>query len=392
LNFFSLILSNILNFSKKFTYFIIIILVFDIIFFYFLPKDLKSKLYYNRAHRIKSFYYHHDLRPMASFYDNWGYEKYQIFTNNLGFKDKSNRIVEFKKKNILFIGDSFTEGVGVEYKDTYVGLIEKYLKNNNNDVEVLNAGVQSYSTSIYLSKIYHLLERKKLPITDIFVMISGGDIFDDHFKYLDLGDDYVLNHVDQKNKYLIKFINFCKSNTLTYQLITRITPPKVIPERIKSIFNKKKIEENYAENEKKLFLISNNEIDQMDFLNHKDYAYLYSSKEFDEWGKEAIDNTLRNLKKIKEISVEKNINLNFFYLYEPVLLIKKPNEKQFSYLINSLKQLENKSVKVNFINKMYDQYDDAYEAYKNLFFINDIHWNKRGNLQAAKEILSKIKF
>ena len=28
---------------------------------------------------------------MASFYDHWGYEKYQIFTNNLGFKDKSNR-------------------------------------------------------------------------------------------------------------------------------------------------------------------------------------------------------------------------------------------------------------------------------------------------------------
>ena len=56
---------------------------------------------------------------MASFYDQWGYEKYKIFTNNLGFKDKSNREIEFKKK-ILFIGDSFTEGVGIKYEDTFL--------------------------------------------------------------------------------------------------------------------------------------------------------------------------------------------------------------------------------------------------------------------------------
>ena len=78
-----------------------------------------------------------------------------------------------------------------------------------------------------------------LPITDIVVMVSGGDIFDDYYKYLDLSDDYILNHVDQKNIYFIKVINFIKSNTLTYQLITRITPPKVIPGLIKSIFSKK---------------------------------------------------------------------------------------------------------------------------------------------------------
>ena len=39
---------------------------------------------------------------------------------------------------------------------------------------------------------------------------------------------------------------------------------------------------------------------------------------------------------------------------------------------------------------MYDEYENAYEAYKNLFFINDIHWNKRGNAKVAKEILEKI--
>ena len=43
-----------------------------------------------------------------------------------------------------------------------LGLVETYLKKDNEDIEVLNAGVQTYSTSIYLAKIYHLTERKKI--------------------------------------------------------------------------------------------------------------------------------------------------------------------------------------------------------------------------------------
>jgi hypothetical protein len=385
-------LKSILNFLKKSLIFLSVFIISDIIFFSVVPVDIKSEIYNNRAHRIKSLYYHHDLRPMSSFYDHWGYERYKIYTNNLGFKDKSNRQVKFKNKNILFIGDSFTEGVGIKYQDTYVGLIEKNLKKKLNNVEVLNAGVQSYSTSIYLSKIYHLLERKKLPITDIVVMVSGGDIFDDNYKYLDLSDDYILNHVDQKNKYIISIINFFKSNTLTYQLITRITPPKVIPKLIKSIFSKKEFETSYYQREKNLLSITNNEIDQMAFLGHKDYVYLYSSIEFDNWGKRAIDNSLNNLRQIAKLTTEKKIKLNIFYLYEPVLLLRKPNKMQFDYLINGFEDLKNENVEVNFIRNMYDDYQNAYDAYKSLFFINDIHWNKRGNSQVAKEILSKIDF
>ena len=61
---------NFLLIIKKCFVILSIYLAFDIIFFYFIPIDLKSKLYNNRAHRIKSFYYHHDLRPMASFHDH----------------------------------------------------------------------------------------------------------------------------------------------------------------------------------------------------------------------------------------------------------------------------------------------------------------------------------
>ena len=380
---------NFLLFLKKFVIVLSIYLSLDIIFFYFLPIDLKSKLYNNRAHRIKSFYYHHDLRPMASFYDHWGYEKYQIFTNNLGFKDKNNRKINFKNRNLLFIGDSFTEGVGIKYEDTFVGLIESKLKEKNDNIEILNAGVQSYSTSIYLSKIHYLLNIKKLPITDIVVVVSGGDIFDDAYKYLDIDENFILNHVDHKNKIVINLINFFKSNTLIYQVISRITPPKVIPGLIKSQFIKK-TSLNYDEKENKLLKISNDEISKMSFLYLQDYNYLFSKDEFDKWGKNAIDKSINNLKELSKIVEKKNINLNIFYLYEPAIILREPDIAVLTYIKDSFKSLETNSVSFFELNDYFKGYKDKYEVYKNLFFINDIHLNKKGNKQVFEEILKKI--
>ncbi len=382
---------NFLLFLKKFVIVLSIYLSLDIIFFYFLPIDLKSKLYNNRAHRIKSFYYHHDLRPMASFYDHWGYEKYQIFTNNLGFKDKSNRQINFKNKNLLFIGDSFTEGVGIKYEDTFVGLIESKLKEKNDNIEILNAGVQSYSTSIYLAKIHYLLNIKKLPITDIVVVVSGGDIFDDAYKYFNVDENFILNHVDHKNKIVINLINFFKSNTLIYQVISRITPPKVIPGLIKSLFIKK-TSLNYNEKENELLKISNDEISKMSFLYLQDYNYLFSKDEFDKWGKNAIDKSINNLKELSKIVEKKNINLNIFYLYEPAIILREPDIAVLTYIKDSFKSLETNSVSFFELNDYFKGYKDKYEVYKNLFFINDIHLNKKGNKLVFEEIIKKINF
>ena len=61
-------------------------------------------------------------------------------------------------------------------------------------------------------------------------------------------------------------------------------------------------------------------------------------------------------------------------------------------MLSKLKDLEKNNVKVNFIRDYYYNFENKYDAYRNLFFINDIHWNKRGNSFVAKEILNKIQF
>ena len=384
-------INKIYNFFKKGIFIIIIYLLLDIIFFSLLPENIKSEFYNNRAHRIKSYYYHHDLRPNASFYDVWGYEKYKIHTNNLGFKDKNRREIKFKDRNILFIGDSFTEGVGLKFEDTYVGKISETIKKLDNNVEILNAGVQSYSPGIYLAKIYDLIERKNLPITDIVIMISGGDIADDYYKYLKVDENFRLQHTDQSNKFLIKVINFYKSNTLFYQIITRITPPKVIPELIKSFFNKEK-NKNYLSKEIKLLNISNKEILKMEFLTRQDYEYFFDEEAFNNWGKKAIAKSINNLKRIIKLTEQKNIKLKILYAKEPVLIIKKPKKKILNYILLEFKKLEGPNVKFYYINEYHNIFDDNIDGYKKLFFIGDIHWNKKGSLLVANEIINKLNF
>jgi hypothetical protein len=46
-----------------------------------------------------------------------------VITNSLGFKDAMPRNVPLhsKRKRVLFLGDSFTEGLGTSYNETFVG-------------------------------------------------------------------------------------------------------------------------------------------------------------------------------------------------------------------------------------------------------------------------------
>jgi len=96
--------------------------------------DMQFKQVTNeRAYRIKSYKYHHDLAKNVSAHRaEWGGTVYSISTNSLGFKDKTNRQISLKtdKKRLVFIGDSFTEGLGFIYEKTFVGLIDETLKKN----------------------------------------------------------------------------------------------------------------------------------------------------------------------------------------------------------------------------------------------------------------------
>jgi hypothetical protein len=172
-----------LNYSKKKLFlfwgvFIALFLIIDLTMGYLDLKPMK-KLYIKI--RTQHHYYHHDLKPCKSSYFeevSSGYG-YPLTTNSLGFRDSSMRQVPLKadKKRILFIGDSFTEGAFIPYELTFAGQIARYRP----DLDILNAGVSSYSPLIYYRKVDYLLNKTGLKFDELFVFIDVSDIRDEYW-------------------------------------------------------------------------------------------------------------------------------------------------------------------------------------------------------------------
>ena len=129
--------------------------------------------------RIKEPIFHHGLSPNYDGFDTWGYDKYRICTNYLGFKDDCKKPLQARNKvDLAFIGDSFTEGVGLPYEDTFVGQIAQARP----DLRIVNMGVSSYSPTIYFAKVKELL-RSGFVFKELVVYIDISDIQDEAISY-----------------------------------------------------------------------------------------------------------------------------------------------------------------------------------------------------------------
>src|SRR5271157_2201263 len=91
---------------------------------------------------------HHALKPNCAFVERWGHDKYDYFTNSLGFRDEKVRDIPLAdaRPRILILGNSFTEGEG-SWPNSYVGKIAASLP----QYDFLNGGGASYSPSNHLN-------------------------------------------------------------------------------------------------------------------------------------------------------------------------------------------------------------------------------------------------
>ena len=73
-----------------------------------------------------------------------------MITDSRGLRSiKKDKIIESSKANIFLFGDSFTFGAGLNYEDTFAGIIEKKFPEYN----FLNFAVGSYSPTVYLYRL-----------------------------------------------------------------------------------------------------------------------------------------------------------------------------------------------------------------------------------------------
>jgi len=143
-----------------------------------------------RASRIYDPVYDHGLAPKFDGYDVWGEARYRLITNSLGFKDASTRNVplQSKTRRILLIGDSFTEGIGLPFERTFAGLLEQAGSSRPDRIEFLDAGVASYSPSIYYKKVKYLLD-VGLKFDEVVLLSDSSDVEDEATSYFCIDDD-----------------------------------------------------------------------------------------------------------------------------------------------------------------------------------------------------------
>ena len=141
-------------------------------------RDLES--YYRAPHPI----YHHTLVPNID-YDKaiWGGRQYTVRTNSLGFKDAEVVSVPLSvnERRVLIIGDSFAEGIGIDYSETFTGLLDKKL--GAQGIDVLNASASSYSPVIHYRKIRHLIENVRLSFDELIAFVDISDPSDEALLY-----------------------------------------------------------------------------------------------------------------------------------------------------------------------------------------------------------------
>lgn len=143
-----------------------------------------------RSPRVASVAYHHGLAPNFDGYDSFGELRYRLFTNVLGFKDFAVRDVPAipATRRILLIGDSFTEGIGMTFDESFAGLLYRSGQARAEPIEFLNAGVASYSPVIYYKKIKFLLE-SGLRFDEVVALIDTSDVHDEATSYFCIDDD-----------------------------------------------------------------------------------------------------------------------------------------------------------------------------------------------------------
>ena len=373
------------------TVFIIIDLLLSQLFLLkFLENDLIKANKDSFENRVFNKNYNYTFKKQAQFTSRYDDNIYQIFTNDLGFRDDSTEPLDRDKEYSILIGDSFIEGVGLDYKDTIVGILNKNLANNK--FKFLNAGVASYSSYIYLRKIEDIIKNNSdLKVKKVIVFLDKSDVSDDE-RYLNKPAFFkntkgkLINQ--RKEDFLVdlkglSFWRFYTKQTISGKIIKLGTDQieNFLSNIKKRSFISKKLNKSFFE-------VTELEIKAIKSINNKPHIRnWYLGSTWEERTKKNIKFSVENLNKLKDFLKKKNIDfLVVLYPWPFEIDNEEIRKKYLEFIIPLLNenQIDNLSVYEGFLK------GNIYESIGKNYLYNDIHFNKNGNQVIVNELLRKI--
>ena len=311
-----------------------------------------------KTYRIKNEYFHHSLASNVKAQSTWPNSKpYLTCTDKFGFRISciENNNEKKNNKNIVFIGDSVTEGLGLDYEKSFTSMFNNYSENN-----IINMGVSSYSPIIYLKKIQYFV-LKGLDIDHVVVFIDISDIDDEANYYYECEDSNNVCGYSWHNQSNINPIKKKEENFL-FPFYEKI--------KIETKNLKRKIKP-------KIYIYRENYQRSM-------WTYVEGTDEI----KKGINNSIKHMTSLHSFLKAKNISLSVVvYPHPGQIIYDSKNSKQVKIW---KKFCQNKCK--NFINLFPAFFVEkpkltSMEIIKKYYIKHDVHFNELGN----KKIFDALK-
>jgi len=343
--------------TVNFIVFLFIFAIFDLIFSNFIYKETFSYACY----KYNVGFYALQPNCVAIEKDELTKRNFKVYTDENGHRFLGQKKHNDEKKKIIFLGDSHTYGLGLEYKDTFAGKFEK----NTNDYKIINFGVSSYSPTVYN---YHLkiIKKKINNVKKIILLLDISDLLQESYRWeynTENNKPYLLTHIPKKKeKKTSGWLKFKRENFKGTRLLTFHTR-----EFLRSIKNRSKSKKNE---------IMKTHWGEFTYTDTKNLQKVY-------WQFLNFDKTLKKMtKNLHEIStLSANLNSELYIVIFPWAETLQYGQNSFNwenYAIQACDDI-NCTKLINLFPKFRELKNSSINWRKELYLADDIHLNEKGH-------------
>jgi hypothetical protein len=332
-----------------------------------------------RSERVFHPYYHHSFSRNTTFTERWGDQAYVIHTNSLGFKDERIRNIPLHadsgRTRIVVLGDSFVEGIGVPYEQTFPGLVQQRLGSR---FEILNAGVASYSPRSYYLKTQYLLEQERLRMDRLVVYIDISDMRDEI--------TYKGFQPQQRSPRARDADFFLKNHSFSYVTLRPLFRQWYERARVVRTYGLDKRPKNAATAD------GDPALDVGGFLDGRDAersSWTFDDAVFEKWGKVGVDLAVSNMTLLVELCRRHGIAMTIAVYPWPQQILHHDLDSRQVAIWRAFAERHG----LGFINYFPDFIGsrDPVETIRELFMKGDSHWNVAGHQVIARRLEAAIR-
>ena len=357
--------------SINFIIFIFLFIIFDLIFSNFIHKETFKYACYKYEIDFYS------LKPNCVAIEKHEPSgiNFKVYTDENGYRYLGKKNKNQLNKSIIFLGDSHTYGIGLDYKNSFAGKIEKNFKN----YKVLNLGLPSYSPTIYNYQLKSLIKKKIKP-NKIFLILDVGDLSQESFRWKHNKENerpiLISEMPRKKEKEVSGWQQFRRENFKGYRMISYHL--REFSRTIKKNLKKK----NNIQNE-----VKKTHWGEFTYTNKNNLQIKY-------WKNLSFDATLKKMtKNLQEISsLSRSINSEFYIVIFPWVETLEYGQNSFDYekyAIKMCKDIECTDL-INLFPHFRKLKKNSANWRKEFYLIDDIHLNKKGQDILYQEIKKKF--